>query len=154
MALRNIAYDYEDYKKVEKKPRIKLIKNKNIKKNVKVKANRVSLVFATLSIFAMLVVVNYRYNIISEKNLKVQRLEMAQVEAEGLLTAAEVEYSRMVDIVEVEAYAKQQLGMQEPEKNQMVYLGSDYDKQYISNDTQGFFSSIINTVKQMISEIF
>lgn len=154
MALRNYAYDYEEYKKVDKKPTIKLLKNKNINKNVKSKASKSSLVFATLCIFTMLVVINFRYNIISEKNLTVQRLEMAQVEAEGLLTAAEVEYSKMVDIVEVEAYAKQQLGMQEPEKSQMVYLGSDYNRQIVSNDSQGFFSSIVNSVKQMISEIF
>ena len=154
MALRNYAYDYEEYKKVDKKPTIKLLKNKNINKNVKSKASKSSLVFATLCIFTMLIVINFRYNIISEKNLTVQRLEMAQVEAQGLLTAAEVEYSKMVDIVEVEAYAKQQLGMQEPEKSQMVYLGSDYNRQIVANDSQGFLGELINSVKQMISEIF
>jgi len=154
MALRNYAYDYDLEKKLEKKTTIKLIKNKNFSKNVKSKANRASLVFATLCIFAMLVVINYRYNIISEKNLRVQRLQIAQVEAEGLLTAAEVEYSKMIDIVEVEAYAKQQLGMQEPEKNQMIYLGSEYNKQIVKNDSEGFFSNLLNDVKQKISEIF
>jgi len=154
LALRNYAYDYEEYKKVDKKPTIKLLKNKNINKNVKSKASKSSLVFATLCIFTMLIVINFRYNIISEKNLTVQRLEMAQVEAQGLLTAAEVEYSKMVDIVEVEAYAKQQLGMQEPEKSQMVYLGSDYNRQIVANDSQGFLGELINSVKQMISEIF
>jgi len=154
LALRNYAYDYEEYKKVDKKPTIKLLKNKNINKNVKSKASKSSLVFATLCIFTMLIVINFRYNIISEKNLTVQRLEMAQVEAQGLLTAAEVEYSKRGDIVEVEAYAKQQLGMQEPEKSQMVYLGSDYNRQIVANDSQGFLGELINSVKQMISEIF
>ena len=154
MALRNYAYDYDDYKKVEKKPTVKLIKNKNIKRIAKAKANRSSLVLTTLCIFAMLIVINYRYNIISEKNLTVQRLEMSQVEASALLTAAEVEYSKMVDIVEVEAYAKQQLGMQEPEKSQMVYLGSDYNKQTLANNAEGFLSNLVNNLKQKISEIF
>ena len=90
MALRNYAYDYDDYKKVEKKPTVKLIKNKNIKRIAKAKANRSSLVLTTLCIFAMLIVINYRYNIISEKNLTFQRFEMSQVEASALLTAAEV----------------------------------------------------------------
>lgn len=150
MALRNYAYDYEE----EKKVKVKLIKNKNLNKNIKTKANKSSLVLATLCIFSMLVILNYRNNIISEKNLTVQRLEMDQVEASSLLTAAEVEYSKMVDIVEVEAYAKQQLGMQEPEKSQMVYLGSNYNKQIVTNDAQGFFEGVVNSVKQMISEIF
>lgn len=154
MALRNYAYDYEEYRKEDKRPNIKLIKNKNVSNKSKNKVSKVSLVFSTLCIFAMLVIISYRYNLISEKNLTVQRLEMSQIEAEALLTAAEVDYSKMVDIVEVEAYAKQQLGMQEPEKSQMVYLGSDYNKPIVANNTQGFFSNLLNSVKQKISEIF
>ena len=155
MALGNFAYDYNSQRKVkeEKGPSIRLIRNTNASKKRKAKASRASLVFTTLCIFAMLVVINYRYNIISEKNLTVQRLEIAQTEAAALLTNAEVEYNKMVDIVEVEAYAKQQLGMQEPEKSQMVYLASDYEKQVVA-DSGNFITKIVDQIKQKINDIF
>ncbi|MBR5228107.1 MAG: hypothetical protein IKV94_05690 [Clostridia bacterium] len=155
MALGNFAYDYNSQRKekVEKGPSIRLIRNTNASKNRKAKASRASLVITTLSVFAMLVVISYRYNIISEKNLTVQRLEIEHTEAAALLTNAEVEYNKMVDIVEVEAYAKQQLGMQEPEKSQMVYLASDYEKQVIS-DSGNFITKIVDDIKQKIKDIF
>lgn len=154
MALR--AYDFEPERKQKetKKIQFKVIKNKNVNKNKAKKANKTSLVITTLLIFGMLIVINYRYNIISEKNLEVQRLQIAEAEANALVTNAEIEYSKMVDIVEVEAYAKQQLGMQEPEKSQMVYVGSEYNGKSVTGATQSGISNIINTIKQKISEIF
>lgn len=154
MALR--AYDFEPERKQKetKKVQFKVIKNKNVNKNKAKKANKTSLVITTLLIFGMLIVINYRYNIISEKNLEVQRLQIAEAEANALVTNAEIEYSKMVDIVEVEAYAKQQLGMQEPEKSQMVYVGSEYNGKSVTGATQSGISNIINTIKQKISEIF
>lgn len=154
MALR--AYDFEPERKQKetKKVQFKVIKNKNVNKNKAKKANKTSLVITTLLIFGMLIVINYRYNIISEKNLEVQRLQLEEAEANALVTNAEIEYSKMVDIVEVEAYAKQQLGMQEPEKSQMVYVGSEYNGKSVTGATQSGISNIINTIKQKISEIF
>lgn len=156
MAQSNVAYDFEPVKKVKetKKPEFKVIKNKNLKKAKARKANKTSLVVTTLLIFAMLVVVNYRYNIISEKNLTVQKLQIAESEAASLLTNAGIEYSKMVDIVEVEAYAKQQLGMQEPEKSQMVYVGSNFDTKTVSSSTNSGIASVIDTIIQKINEIF
>lgn len=154
MALR--AYDFEPERKQKetKKVQFKVIKNKNVNKNKAKKANKTSLVITTLLIFGMLIVINYRYNIISEKNLEVQRLQLEEAEVNALVTNAEIEYSKMVDIVEVEAYAKQQLGMQEPEKSQMVYVGSEYNGKSVTGATQSGISNIINTIKQKISEIF
>lgn len=156
MAQSNVAYDFEPAKKVKdtKKPEFKVIKNKNLKKIKARKANKTSLVVTTLLIFVMLVVVNYRYNIISEKNLTVQKLQIAESEAAALLTNAGIEYSKMVDIVEVEAYAKQQLGMQEPEKSQMVYVGSNFDGKKVSSSTNSGITSVIDTIIQKINEIF
>ena len=156
MAQSSVAYDFEPAKKtkVTKKPEFKIIKNKNLNKHKAHKSSKTSLVISTLLIFAMLIIINYRYNIISEKNLTVQRLQMAETEANALLTNAEIEYSKMVDIVEVEAYAKQQLGMQEPEKSQMVYIGSSYAENTISDSSENGISGIINTIKQKINEIF
>lgn len=156
MAQTNVAYDFEPAKKVKdtKKTEFKVIKNKNLKRIKARKANKTSLIVSTLLIFVMLVVVNYRYNVISEKNLTVQKLQIAETEAASLLTNAEIEYSKMVDIVEVEAYAKQQLGMQEPEKNQMVYVGSEYDGKKVSDSSESGATSVIDTIIQKINEIF
>lgn len=155
MALRNYVYDFEQVKEEKKtKENIKLVKNKNVKKVQQKKANRTSLIVTLFAIFTMLIVINYRYNIISEKNLTVQRLQISETEAQALLTNAEIEYNKMVNIVEVEAFAKQQLGMQEAEKSQMVYLSSDYGKQVVVNSTDNFFVKIVNNIKQKINEIF
>lgn len=151
MALRDYAVDYEDYRKPQKQNKFKIIKNN--KKSKVHKANKASLVLSLFSVFSMLVIISYRYNIISEKNLEVQRLQISEEEVNAILTNSEVDYSKMVDITSIEAYATQQLGMQEPEKSQIVYLSGNYDTQYVAN-SNNVFANFVNNVKQKINEIF
>lgn len=153
MALRNLAMDFEPAKKQTRKPKIKVISNKGKKVHAKV-SSKTSLILSTLCVFSMLIILNYRYNLISEKNLTVQRLEIREDEVGALLTNSEIDYKKMVDISQVEAYAKQQLGMQEPEKNQMVYVGSNYKKQVVMGNNNGLLGNIISQIKQKINEIF
>ena len=66
VAQRKYLYDLSvPVKKTVKKQeeKFKLIKNKNIN----IKSNKATLVLTTLAIFAMLMIVTYRYNLISEK---------------------------------------------------------------------------------------
>ena len=105
--------------------------------------------------FTMGMIITYRYNMISEKNLKVQELkgELAAVEA-NLLTA-QIEVEQNTDLNKIEAYAKQQLGMQKPDKNQTIYIDTSktMNSIEINNDTS-VIEDLIQNVKDMINKIF
>ena len=139
----NKAYAY-DLNVPVIKPEYKPNKNefkivKSAKKNVEVKTtnsskklrvqpkSKLSLILTLVSIFTMAIVISYRYNLISEKNLEIQRLKMEQTTVNSELATTEVAIDRIIDKDKVESFAKQQLGMQKPEKSQIIYINSNYE---------------------------
>ena len=126
-AARKYLYDLSlpEKKTVQKEEKFKLIKNTN--KN-SIKTNKATLVLSTLMIFTMFMVITYRYNVISEKNLEVQQLKEDLEVAKSELATSAIALEQVMDVNYVESYAKQQLGMQKPEKSQLIYVnmeGSD-----------------------------
>ena len=91
-----------------------------------------------------------RYNIISEKNLELQRLKTEQTKIASLLATTEVELGKTIDKEKVEKYAKQQLGMQKPEKNQMIYINIDSDVSVNKVTEQNIFEKGLNKLKSLI----
>lgn len=158
IANKNYAYDLSIAEPLRKeqpniKKDFKVIKGnkKTVKKNVKSakivsKKSRASLIITTLSIFTMLIILSYRYNIISEKNLKIQRLNIEQEKVNSILTNTEISVSQTIDKNFIESYAKQQLGMQKPEKVQIVYINSDYDTKVNLVKPKNFLEKLINKI--------
>lgn len=113
------------------------------------------LVACILCSFVMGMTITYRYNVISEKNLKAQELksELAAVEASLLTKQIEVEQS--TDLNKIEAYAKQQLGMQKPDKNQTIYVDTSKSMNSVQiNENATSLEQVINNVKDIINKIF
>lgn len=155
------AYDLEVPKRKEEylpnKKDFKLIKNPVIK-NVVGKAqgikskqkSKLSLVLSVVALFTMLIVLSYRYNIISEKNLELQRLNIEAGNVNAILATTEVEVEQIIDKDTVEAYARQQLGMQKPEKSQLVYINSDYETKVESINEGNIISKVVDKLKDII----
>lgn len=60
----------------------------------------------------MSVIITYRFGLINEKNLEVQNLEKELEIVSSQATTAQIEVDQNTDLNSIEAYAKQQLGMQ------------------------------------------
>ena len=149
---RNLAYDLNRFevapRQNRKEPELKVIKSK--KQAVKPRS-KVSLVLTSICIFAMLIVISYRYNLISEKNLELQRQNMMLEDAASILATTEINAEKNNDLEYIESYAKQQLGMQKPEKNQIVYINADYESEVTSTESQNIFTKVIESIKNIFN---
>lgn len=137
--------------KVIKNPKVDRKQNTNNVNKLKPRhKSKLSLILSVVSLFVMALVISYRYNLISEKNLELQRLKMKQVVANSELATTEIAVERIIDKNTVEAYAKQQLGMQKPEKSQIVYINSNYQTKVEKIDTKNIFEIGIEKLKNLI----
>lgn len=153
-AARKYLYDLSlpEKKTIQKEEKFKLIKNTN--KNSIYKTNKVTLVLSTLIIFSMLMVITYRYNVISEKNLGVQKLKEDLVVAKSELATSEIALEQVMDVNYIESYAKQQLGMQKPEKSQLIYVNMESEDTVSKVTASNMFSEFAQKVKSMIEKVF
>lgn len=153
VAQRKYLYDLSvpEKKTVKKQEeKFKLIKNKNIH----IKSNKATLVLTTLAIFAMLMIVTYRYNLISEKNLKVQQLKDDLETAKSELATTQIAVEKVMDVNYVEAYAKQQLGMQKPEKSQLIYINMENEESVKKTSSVNMIMSLVDKIKGAIKNAF
>ena len=136
----------------DRKKRINKNNNTLSRKNAK---KRTSSIVSILIVFSMSLVLVYRYNVINEKNLKSQSLSDDLSKAESSLLASQIAVEQNTDLNQIEAYAKQKLGMQKPDKNQTIYVDTSKDSSTveINNDTN-FFEKIKNSITNFLSKIF
>lgn len=144
----NYVPNKKDFRIVKSPKTVQSTANKS-KKNVKPKS-KLSLVLSVTILFAMAIITSYRYNLISEKNLKVQRLKMEQTTVNSELATTEVAIDRIIDKDTVESYAKQQLGMQKPEKSQIVYINSNYETKVEQVANKNIFEKGLDKLKNLI----
>ena len=159
IANRAYAYDLEvEKKEVEYLPNKRdftLIKNtvKKIQSASNIKAKKkseLSLILSVVAMFAMFIILSYRTNLISEKNLELQRLSMKADNVNAVLATTEVKVSRVIDKENIETYAKQQLGMQKPDKSQLVYINSNYETKVESINEGNIVSKVVDKLKDII----
>ena len=127
-----------------------------ISSKVQAKSKKNTLVVSmVLVVFAMSMIITYRYSLISEKNLKVQKLKSSLASVEAKLLNKQIEIEQKTDLNKIEAYDKQQLGMQKPDQSQTVYIDTSKSIQMVekSNDTTSI-NSVIDTIKNFFSSIF
>ena len=141
----------KDFKIVKDDKKIESKANNSIVNKIKVKPkSKLSLILTVVAFFVMALVTSYRYNLISEKNLEVQRLKMEQVTANSELATTEVAIDRIIDKDIVESYAKQQLGMQKPEKSQIIYINSNYETKVEKVNTKNILEKGLDILKNLI----
>lgn len=139
-------------KQPKKSPKTKKVTDKN--KQVKVKKNRASMVVFVLCAFAMTMIMTYRFSLINEKNLASQSLKKELEKTESKLITAQIGVEQSTDLNKIEAYAKQKLGMQKPDKNQTVYIDTSKTTKTVetaenSEGLQSIIESIVNAIKNI-----
>jgi len=142
-------YEYlDDYSKVNNNNIKKVAKKLVINEKVKVKT-----VFLISCLFVMLMIITYRFNVISESNLTLQNLKTDLERVQSNLASTEMGIEQSTDLSKIEAYAKQKLGMQKPDKNQVVYIDTSKDTNIIKENNVSFVDKIIESIKEYINNI-
>ena len=141
-------------KKVSRKSEEKFRLIKNTNKNKVSNKSKATLVLTTLAIFAMFMVITYRYNVISEKNLHVQELKEDLVVAKSELATTQMAMEELMNESEVEAYAKQQLGMQKPEKSQLIYINMENEETVQKVSSSNIIMNLVEKIKTVIGDVF
>lgn len=153
----NLARKYNsNYVKIAPtRKNVKTGKNKlNTKQRRKAKNNASAIAFI-LGVFAMTLILTYRFNMISEKNLEVQNLKKELTKVESSLVSSQIDVEQGTDLNKIEAYAKQQLGMQKPDKNQTIYVDTSIDEGTTQVEkTLNVFEKIVENIKDIIAKIF
>ena len=155
LAERQYPYDLSlPERKTSKKAedKFKLIKNSN--NRIISKKSKATLVLKTLLVFAMFLIITYRYNVISEKNLKVQKLKDKLEVAKSELATTQIAVDKIIDVNNVEAYAKQQLGMQKPEKSQIIYVNMENEEAIEKVTGSNMIVKCFDKIKGVINNVF
>lgn len=153
-AAKKYLYDLSlpEKKTIKKDEKFKLIKNSS--KNSISKTNKATLVLTTLAIFTIFMVITYRYNVISEKNLQVQKLKEDLEVAKSELATSEIALEQVMDVNYVESYAKQQLGMQKPEKSQLIYVNMESEETVHKVSANNVIMQLVEKVKGIMKNTF
>lgn len=143
----------KEYKKVTtKKP---VTKKRQVNRVSKAKKNNTSVFLTIVLVFSMAMLLTYRFNLISEKNLKAQSLKEELAGVEATLATSQIDVEQSTDLNQIEAYAKQQLGMQKPDKNQTIYVDTSKTSKSVELQEENLkLDNIINSVKEFITNIF
>ena len=142
-------YEYlDDYSKPKNKHIKKVVKKTVVNEKVKVKT-----VLLISCLFVMLMIITYRFNIISENNLTLQNLKTDLERVQSNLASTEMGIEQSTDLTKIEAYAKQKLGMQKPDKNQVIYINTSKNMNIVKEANISFVDKIIESIKEYINNI-
>jgi cell division protein FtsL len=111
VAQKDYNYQYPPYTSYEKGPQRKA------KKNAKLKNLILVAIMASLSLLVL-----YRYALIYEKSLAIDKLEKQIQYTENINQQLKAEIASLSNPARIEEIAKERLKMQVPEKDQIVYV--------------------------------
>ncbi len=129
-------------------------RNRNIQRANEIKRQKAqrrknaAMVAFILCGFVMAIIIIYRFSLINEKNLEVQklinRLEIVSSEA----ATSQIQVDQNTDLNAIESYAKQQLGMKKADSSQTVYIDTSETINKIQvNQEATFIEKIFNYIK-------
>ena len=145
---------YYDIEKIDTRKKNRPVGKVKFEKKSKEK-NKLAIMATIFAFFFMTMIITYRYNLINERNLEVIRLKSELESTEAVLANVKIEVERNTDLNEIEAYAKQQLGMQKPDKNQTVYVdtSSTIKSVKVEEDNATIINKVIDIVREFIENI-
>lgn len=98
--------------------------------------------------FTMAIILTYRYSLINEKNLEVQRLISKLEIVSSEAASSQIAVDQNTDLNMIESYAKQQLGMKKADSSQTVYIDTSESINKIQvNQETTLMDKIINYIK-------
>ena len=125
-------------------------KQNNLKRQQQQLRKKDSMVACILCGFTMSVIITYRFSLINEKNLEVQRLVSQLETASSEAATSKIAVDQNTDLNAIEAYAKQQLGMKKADSSQTVYIDTSesINKVQVNQETT-LWDKIINYIKDI-----
>ncbi len=125
-------------------------KQNNLKRQQQQLRKKASMVACILCGFTMSVIITYRFSLINEKNLEVQRLVSQLETASSEAATSKIAVDQNTDLNAIEAYAKQQLGMKKADSSQTVYIDTSesINKVQVNQETT-LWDKIINYIKDI-----
>lgn len=152
---------YEDYYQTSSLAKKVEVSSKNIANNSRIEKksikaqNKMALFPFILGIFVMTLILSVRYTTINEKNVESMNLKSELEKSEAALFNAKIAVEQSTDIDKIEAYAKQQLGMQKPTKNQIIYVDTSEDIGTVEIiKSKDIFSEVKSNILNFINNIF
>lgn len=145
------AYKYERYYNEPKKKVKKSVSKKHRAKRLG------SNVLAIIAVTGLAFILLFRYACITEMSSNLANLKGQYEEAQSVAVAKEFELEQEVDLKKVEEIATGELGMQRPEKHQIVYVdmqNSDYIESATSTDNNGGILAVITGTWEKLWEYF
>ena len=136
-------------RKLEYEPKQQVTRKKTVK--VSKKQSDLRYILYILVGFVMVMTVTLRYNMITEKNLNIQKAKDKLGIIESNIASVKIDMDSDVNLTEIESYAKQKLGMQKPDSSQIVYIDNVSDSSVVKGNNENFFTYIINYVKNIIN---
>lgn len=130
-------------------------KKKIIEKRRKEKKFISKTAFICLVIFSSSVFMISRYIELDSTNKMVSSLEKELKEAEAYTSQKSFELEQSVDLMKIEEEATTRLGMQRPEKYQIVYINmkNEDTTDVTANEVEGVKNNILEKVKEFKSNI-
>ncbi len=112
---------------------------KKTKKKVKVNNKKVQLhkfkVFSLIAIgFTVMFTLCYRYSLINQKFNDIQKLKKEYVALQTANDQIQINIQNGLDLTSIERHAKDKLGMQKPEANQIKYIDIEKEDKVVLND--------------------
>lgn len=146
-AARQLQYDVYEQNKVLKE-------KKRYKNNRKVK---LQLVLAIIAVLAAGLAVMYRYAIITEMSYEISQKENDFSELRNENAILKVQIETETDLTDIREIAENRLGMQTPDKSQIVYIKVPRNDYTVVMDTRddagdgGILNGIISKVSGLVS---
>ncbi len=106
---------------------------------------------SVLTVFSAFMVVIYRSNMISEANLKSLKLKSELEQVSSDLSVAMMELEHGQNLNEIEDYAKQKLGMQKPDKNQIVYVDTSLVEEVVNKESKSVQNNFLDSIKKFFN---
>ncbi len=142
-AARQLEYDvYEENKVLREK--------KRYKNNRKVKLKSVLTIVAIL---AAALVVMYRYAIITEMSYEINQKESDYNKLRNANALLKVEIETQTNLTDIKEIAETRLGMQTPDKSQLVYINVPREDYTITLDPKGENDRSGNVLKSFINKL-
>ncbi len=113
---------YTVKKKVNTAKRKRINREQELRRQQAQRKKHATMVAFVLGVFSMSLVITYRFNIINEKNLEVQSLINKLQTVSSEVATSQILVDQNTNLEQIEAYAKQQLGMKKADSSQTVYV--------------------------------
>jgi len=143
--------EYQDYQRQNKKLKVITITRK--KAILRFKA-----IFGIIVFFALGMFILSRYSMINEENRNIYKLKTELTNLNKENTQIQVSLNRKVDLEQIEKDAIQKLGMQYPDKNQIIYVQipkTDFTEIPVETENQaGDDAGPASFAKQLLSYLY